>query len=76
MNGTFHLYEGNSRRNASMLIENNETQVIPGAPYTARVDDGLLIVFVTNSGDFSGAGSFYYKVIGPQYAWWEKFTIG
>jgi len=76
VNGTFHLYVGNGRRNASVFIENNETQVEPGAPYIMKADDGLVVVFVTSAGDWAGSGAFTFKVLGPQYAWWEKFSIG
>ena len=70
MKGSFYLYEGTDRHNATAVIEGNQTAVA-GAPYNIPVGSKYIIVFMTDKDGFSGSGGFSWQIDGSFYPWWE-----
>jgi len=82
--GSYFLYAGNSRHNATAVIPKNKSaEVGKDATYYVSASDGAIVVFQTDankyqgvSKKYGGSGMFKYRVIGETYLWWEKPFLG
>ena len=59
LSGTFYLYEGQTRRNATAVDRATEDQ-----PFEVHADSGAIVVFLSDPLRKDNAGHFEYEIIG------------
>lgn len=67
-NAVPRLHTGNDRSNLTSTTLDDDPAYV-GAPVTALVDDGIILISYVNT--LGGSVQLSYKVVGEAYPWWE-----